>query len=50
LAKGAQDKDLASAEEADRLASAIAVQNIMFKDVREVRGKIKGVIAGIKGG
>lgn len=42
------EKDLASAEEADKLASAIAMHNIGYKDIRDVRTQIKGVIQKIK--
>lgn len=46
----AASKDLAAVEEADKLASAIAVQNIMFKDIRDLRTKIKATMATIKAG
>jgi hypothetical protein len=49
LAHGQSARDLPALEEADKLASAIAVQNIMFKDIRDVRTKIKAAITALRG-
>jgi hypothetical protein len=49
LFKKAQlSRDLASAEEADKLASAIAMQNIAYKDIRNLRTQIKALITELK--
>lgn len=42
------ERDLASAEEADRLASAIAIQQINYKDIRARRDAIKKVLAELR--
>jgi tetratricopeptide (TPR) repeat protein len=49
-AKAEADRDLAVAEEADKLASAIAIQQISFRDVRSRRDTIKKLIAELKKG
>lgn len=48
-AKAEDSKDLASAEEAEKLASAIAIQQFNYKDVRQRREAIKKIIGSIKG-
>lgn len=42
--------DLSGAEEAYKLASSIAIQNIGFKDIRARRDQLKALIAQLKGG
>jgi tetratricopeptide (TPR) repeat protein len=49
-AKAEADRDLSTAEEADKLASGIAVQQISYKDVRARRDTIKKLIADLKRG
>lgn len=49
-ARGEEGKDLASVEEAYKLASAIAIQQINYKDVRARRDAIKALIASLKSG
>lgn len=49
-AKAEESKDLASAEEAEKLASAISIQQFNYRDVRQRREAIKKLIASIKGG
>lgn len=46
--KAGTDRDLALAEEADKLASSIAIQQIGYRDIRARRDSIKKVIADIK--
>ena len=41
-------RDLAAAEEADKLASSIAMQQISYKDIRQLREKIKKLIAELR--
>jgi len=48
LAHAEQLKDLAAAEEADRLASSIAIQQINFKDIRARRDTIKKLVAALR--
>lgn len=48
-AKAEKENDLAAAEEAEKIASDIAIQNFSFRDVRERREQIRGVIKSIKG-
>lgn len=48
LARAEQSKDLAAAEEADRLASAIAIQQINFRDIRAKREAIKRLLASLR--
>ncbi|MFT3685104.1 MAG: hypothetical protein QM783_09300 [Phycisphaerales bacterium] len=49
LFKKAQSaRDLPSAEEADKLASAIAMQSITYKDIRNKRTQIKALITELK--
>lgn len=47
-AKGGADRDLPSAEEADRIASSIAIQQIGYKDIRARREALKKLIADLK--
>lgn len=49
-AKAENDKELAAAEEAEKLASAISIQQFNYRDVRVRREAIKKLIAAIKGG
>ncbi len=44
------DRDLASAEEAEKVASAITIKQFSFKDVRTRRDTVKKLILAIKGG
>ncbi|MBX9736804.1 MAG: hypothetical protein K2X32_07750, partial [Phycisphaerales bacterium] len=46
--KAVATRDLASAEEADKLASAIAMQNIAYKDIRNKRTQVKAFINELK--
>jgi tetratricopeptide (TPR) repeat protein len=46
--KGGIDRDLALAEEADKLASSIAIQQINYRDIRARREAIKKLIAELK--
>ncbi|MBL8764503.1 MAG: hypothetical protein JNM07_09580 [Phycisphaerae bacterium] len=48
--RGEEQKDLGNAEEAYKLASSIAIQQINFKDIRVRREQIKGLMARLKGG
>lgn len=48
--KAEQDRDLPSAEEADKLASSIMMQQFNFKDVRTRRDTIKKLIGDLKRG
>lgn len=49
-AKAESDRDIAAAEEADRLASAIARQQMSYRDIRSRREAIKGILASMRGG
>ena len=49
-AKAERDKELAVAEEADKVASSIAMQQISYRDIRARRVAIKELIAKIKAG
>lgn len=49
-AKGESERDLASAEEADKIASSIAIQQINYKDIRARRDAIKKVVVELKRG
>ena len=44
------DRDLAAAEEADKVASAITIKQFSFKDVRSRRDSVKKLIVSIRGG
>lgn len=46
--KGTESRDLASVEEADKIASSIAVQSISFKDIRARRDAIKRLLADLR--
>ncbi len=48
--KGASNREQASVEEADKLASAIGMQNIGYKDIRDQRTQIKALLAELKAG
>ncbi len=48
--RAAEMRDLASAEEAAKLASAIAIQQISFKDIRARRDQIKQLLVQLKSG
>lgn len=47
--KAEKSRDLSAAQEADKLASAIAIQQIGYRDVRERRDAIKKLISEIEG-
>lgn len=49
IKKGSAGRDMGSAEEADKLASAIGMQNIGYKDIRDKRTAIKALLAELKG-
>ncbi len=46
--KAEKDRDLPSAEESERIASSIAVQNIGYRDIRERRDAIKKLVAELR--
>ena len=46
--KADQDRDLDAAVEADKIASAIAIQQISYKDVRARRDEIKKLISSLR--
>ncbi len=48
LTKAEKDRDLASAEEADKLASSIAVVQINYKDIRARRESLKKLLADLR--
>jgi tetratricopeptide (TPR) repeat protein len=45
-----ESRDLNAAEEADKIASAIAIQQFGYKDIRQRRETLKKLIAGLRGG
>lgn len=47
--KAREQKELKSAEEAYRIASGIAIQQIGYKDVRAKRDELKGLVGSLKG-
>lgn len=49
-AKSQQDRDLGCAEEADKLASSIAMQQISYKDIRTQREQLKRLISDLRSG
>lgn len=49
-ARAEESRDLAAAEEAEKLASAISIQQFTYRDVRQRREAIKKLVASIKGG
>ncbi len=49
-AKAQQDRDLGSADEADKIASSIAIQQITYKDIRQQREELKRLIAELRAG
>lgn len=48
--KAREQKELKSAEEAYRIASGIAIQQIGYRDVRAKRDELKGLVESLKGG
>jgi hypothetical protein len=48
--KAAQERNLASAEEAEKIASSIAIQQITYKDIRQQRDELKKLIAELRSG
>lgn len=48
-AKAMQDKDLTIAEEAERIASEIAIQQFNYRDIRDRRESLKKLVAELKG-
>ncbi len=48
-AKADRDRDLATAERADKLAAGLAIQQFNYRDVRDRREEIKTLIGEIKG-
>ena len=48
--KAEKERELAAAEEADRLASSIAVQQFSYRDIRQRRDALKKLIGEIKRG
>lgn len=49
-AKGEQDRDLDAAQEADRLASSIALQQIGYLDIRQRRDVLKKLVSELRAG
>lgn len=50
MQRATENKDLPSAEEANKLASAISMQNISFRDIRERREALRRLLTELKGG
>jgi tetratricopeptide (TPR) repeat protein len=48
--KGAQERDLASAEEAEKIASEITRKQITYRDIRLQREELKKLVAALRGG
>lgn len=48
--KGATEKDLQAAEEADKLASSIAMKQITYRDIRAQREELRKLVASLRGG
>lgn len=48
-AKAEKDRDADAAEEADKLAAGIAIQQFSYRDVRDWRDKIKALLGELKG-
>lgn len=48
--KGAQEKDLASAEEAEKIASEITRKQITYRDIRVQREELKKLVSALRGG
>ncbi len=48
-AKADKDRDIDSAQKADKLAAGLAIQQFNYRDVRERREQIKDLISSIKG-
>lgn len=49
-ARASEQSDLANAEEANKIASSIAIQQINYKDVRQKREELKQLITKLKAG
>lgn len=49
-AKGESERHLQSAEESEKLASSIAIKNIMYRDIRMRREAIKKLLISLRGG
>lgn len=49
FAKAEKDRDAEAAEEADKLAAGIAIQQFSYRDVRAWREKIKALVGELKG-
>lgn len=47
-AKAERDRDVEAAEEADQIASSIAIQQISYRDIRARRDALKALIANLK--
>jgi tetratricopeptide (TPR) repeat protein len=50
LAKARQDRDIGAAEEADKIASSIAIQQITYRDIRARREELKKLIGDLRAG
>ncbi|MCG3121904.1 MAG: hypothetical protein GIKADHBN_00277 [Phycisphaerales bacterium] len=50
LAKARQDRDIGAAEEADKIASSIAIQQITYRDIRAKREELKKLIGDLRTG
>lgn len=48
--KAEQEKDLAAAEEAEKIASAITMKQITYRDIRAQREVLKKLVASLRGG
>ncbi|MBL8964388.1 MAG: hypothetical protein KF787_04635 [Phycisphaeraceae bacterium] len=48
--KGQHDRDLGAAEEADKIASSIAIQQITYRDIRAQRDELKKLILELRSG
>lgn len=49
-AKGTQERDLSSAEEAEKIASSIAIQQITYRDIRQQRDELKKLLVELRSG
>lgn len=49
-AKAEQDRDLAAAEEAEKLASSIAIENFSYRDIRQRREELKKLVQSLRQG
>jgi hypothetical protein len=50
LSRAEDQSDLANAEEAYKIASSIAIQNISYKDIRTRREELKALVSRLKQG